>query len=56
MAHFDLYLTYKTDEQIEMPFGMWSRMDPNYVLRGSLDPPGEGVFFGGGRPFNAASR
>jgi len=30
----------KTDEQIKMPFGLWTRMGPrNHVLGGGPDPP-----------------
>jgi len=32
-------------EPIEMPFGLWSRMDPrNHVLDGDPDPPEKGQF------------
>jgi len=40
----------KTSKAIEMPFGLWVRMDPrNHKLDGGPDPPWEGAVltFGG---------
>ena len=34
-------------ELIEMPFGLWPRVDPrNHVLGGGLGPPGQGAILG----------
>jgi len=46
---FDIAMSCaKTDEPIEMPFGMWTRVSPrNHVLGGgAADPPGQAVIFG----------
>ena len=35
----------KTDEPLNMPFGVWTRGDPkNHVLGVGPDPPGEAFF------------
>ena len=44
----------KTAEQIEMPFGMWIRMDPrNWVLDEGPDPYGKDIFEGMTSGFSA---
>jgi len=48
----------KTDESIEMPFRLWTRVGPrNHVLGGARIFPGErAVPFGGGAPCDATFR
>ena len=41
----------KTDEPIELPFGIWTRAGPrNHVLGGGPDPQGKGAIFWSGAP------
>jgi len=42
----------KTDEPIEMPFGLWTRVGPrDHVLCGGPDPQGEGTIWSGVVPY-----
>jgi len=41
----------ETTEPIEVPFGLWTRMDPkHHVLHGRPDPRGNGQFWWTGAP------
>jgi len=44
----------KTEEPIEIPFGLWIQVDPrNHVLGGGPDPTGGGAIGGGFGPLKS---